>query len=126
MPIKIGPHIPKWEIPATTPGLRENLFPFRLVDAASGEILVDPTRIMIGADRFWVFADAPQGVVCVFSQQIYALEGDMYDGFAITTVDPETSNPGRTVLAGRSSHCGCGTRLKTFRPFKTLSLHSDI
>lgn len=126
MGIRIGPDIPKWEVPATTPALRENLFPFRLIDAASGEQLLDPVRVMIGSDRFWVFSDAPQGVVCMLSAQIYALDGDMYDGYAITLVDPDSADPGRTVIAQRSGHCGCGSRLKTFRPFRTNTVNAAI
>lgn len=122
MAITISPDIPAWEPPPTTPGVRDDLFPATVYDAASGNILLDPARAVLTTDRVYVFADAPQGVVCVLSQLIYELDGDRWDGFAITLVQADSPDPGNTILVSRSSGCGCGSRLRSFQPFKTNSL----
>ena len=116
MAITISPDIPKWE-PQPNPGIREDLFPAAVRDAVTGEVILDPARVVMSADWVYVFADAPQGVVCVLYQQIYEIEGDRWDGFAITLVQSGTSDPGNTLIVTRSPGCGCGSRLKTFRPF---------
>jgi hypothetical protein len=125
MPISISPDIPKWEAPEISPGIRDDLFPATVYNAATGEILLDPARVVLTTDRVYVFADAPQGVVCVLSQLIYEIEGDRWDGFAITLTDADSPDPGNTILVSRSSGCGCGSRLRAFRPFRSSSVNAS-
>mgnify|MGYP003618530344 CR=1 FL=1 len=125
MPIEISRDIPKWEQPASSPGVLDDLFPAVVHDAASGDMLLDPARVVITNDRVYVFSDAPQGVVCVLSMLIYEMTGDRWDGFAITLVSPESSEPGNTIVVTRSSGCGCGSRLKTFRAFSNVTSNAS-
>ena len=118
MTIKISRSIPKWIPPAQSPPVRENLFPAQVHDANSGELLLDLARVVVGTDRLWVFADAPQGIVCVLAQQMYEYSGDRWDGFTATMVAANSLEPGNTILVTRAQGCGCGSKLKSFRPFK--------
>jgi hypothetical protein len=121
----ISPEIPKWVAPPTAPNVRENMFPARVHDAATGDELLDAARVVVGTDRIWVFASAPQGVVCVLSQPIYEIAGDKWDGVAITLAQADSAEPGNTLIVTiNRGHCGCGSKLKGFRPFKSSGLLS--
>ena len=75
-------------------------------------------RVVVTNDRIIIARDAGSGPVVVFSEGIDPAnvvkrprEKDSY----VTTLS------GKKVVFRKDSACGCGSRLKTWRPFKTMS-----
>lgn len=107
--------------------MREDLFPCRvftttdLTDpSAHRDLLFDRCRVLITMDAVLVFIDAPDGPALAMSARLDDLDptSSRRAGFRLTLSNPTltpTNSPNLIVV--RDNHCGCGSRLRAFRPF---------
>lgn len=110
-----------WDIPENyTPSIYLDLFPSRVVTPGA---MYSKARTILTHDTLFVFVDSADGptaaIVAPYSpQHIY---GDTRTGFDLYVgMDPENSTIASVVAIRPEQGCGCGTRLKAFRPFSTL------
>ncbi len=81
-------------------------------------------RVLIGLDSVYVFIDGPRGPVLAFYDDLpadaAAYTGDLVSGFVVTP--PSSASTGIGSLTVRPTNaCGCGSRLRGFRPFGRIS-----
>lgn len=134
-----------YEQPADSPPLRDDLFPARVFsfprrvtgagapkpDPTSAswvpdgaELLLQPARVLLSATHLWIFQDSPDGPALHTHAALDDLEGDRRQGFRVT-ITPSATNPHpeyTDLVITRYAHCGCGSRLRSFRPFRSMRL----
>jgi len=86
---------------------------------------LDRARVVVTTDAILVFQDSSSGPELIFSERlasytppppnstltIRSRQGAAREGLA-------TTDSGKTIAFGRGPGCGCGSRLKSFDPFK--------
>ena len=80
------------------------------------------TRVVVSGDRVVVAVDHIDGPQVVFSEQIDPtthFKGNMNVESYVTTVS------GKKLAWRRDSQCGCGSRLRSWRPFKIMGSSKD-
>lgn len=96
--------------------------------AATAVMTMPKCRVLIGEADMYVFIDGPRGPVLVFYDLVSDTPdavtgtnvlGDLQTGFTITPSSPELTGIA-TVTARPTNGCGCGSRLRGFRPFGVL------
>lgn len=102
--------------PLSTPSyIRLDLFPAnvaRVYNGVSQGAFTDRARVIITDRDFYVFLDAQGGPKCEISGVLYDASGSNRTGYTATLED-------ETVYSvSRSTNCGCGSRLRSFMPFK--------
>lgn len=79
-------------------------------------------RVVITNDRIIIARDAGSGPIVVFSEGIDPAQLQKNPSQVDSYV---TTLSGKKVVFRKDSACGCGSRLKTWRPFKTMSSVKD-
>lgn len=118
--------------------IREDTFPATLVVTAGdfktpveqlqsrpptpGAAALDTVRVVVTQDRILVAKDDAAGPQVVFSEQIdpatHTRGSSTVDSY-VTTVT------GKKLAWRKDSACGCGSRLRSWRPFKHMSSSKD-
>lgn len=135
------PTAPRTEVPVR---VRADVFPASLVvapasspepatttryplpDDEHGRRLVDKVRVLVTDTHVYVFQDSPQGPALIFSEEVtdYTPPIPLHTRRVRDAHKPTeatlTTSSGKTLAFSRSSGCGCGSRLKTFNPFKVV------
>lgn len=88
--------------------VRLDVFPASVV---VGDTTYAPSRAIVTDDTLYVFMDASSGPEEVYSVRMDDFSGRRTTGYKVTTDD------GDEVYVNRASGCGCGSRLRGFRPF---------
>ena len=88
--------------------VRLDLFP---ASATVGDETYAPARIVVTDDSVHVYVDAPGGPVEAYTARLEDFSGRRTTGYTATI------DGGSVVQINRASGCGCGSRLKSFRPF---------
>lgn len=110
-------------------GVRFDLFPAEVsflppaTDGAPSALMTFPKcRVLIGTESVYVFIDGPRGPVCAFVDHYDAetLTGDLPVGFELDPASPDLTGVGHLSIRPTNA-CGCGSRLRGFRPFGRLS-----
>ncbi len=118
--------------------IREDTFPATLVVTAPdfetpveelkshpptpGAASLDTTRVVLTADRIVIAKDDIRGPQIVFSEQI---DPDSYVKGTSTTDSYVTTVTGKKLAWRKDAACGCGSRLRSWRPFKTMGSSKD-
>lgn len=70
-------------------------------------------RVIITADRIYGFRDGTggEGPVEFMNERLASIDGRNSTGYTVTLADD------RVAFMRRSTGCGCGSRLRGFRPF---------
>lgn len=118
--------------------IREDVFPATLVITAEdfdtpveelssrpptpGAAALPITRVVVTGDRILVAKDDVSGPQVVFSEGIQP--GSHHKGNT-TTDSYVTTLTGKKIAWRRDSSCGCGSRLRSWRPFKYMSSSKD-
>jgi len=89
--------------------VRLDLFPASAT-LDSGKIYV-PSRVIVTDDSLYVYMDAPGGPAEVYSARMDDFSGRRTTGYTVVT------DEGVSVALARAGGCGCGSRLRGFRPF---------
>ena len=107
------------EWPLSTPAyIRLDLFPANVSVVDDGQTRppgTDRARVVLTNRDLYVFLDSPEGPACTVSGAIEDAYGDNRNGYTVQLDD------GSTFFITRSNNCGCGSRLRGFRPFPGVS-----
>ena len=99
---------------------RLNLFPARVetTDLDGNPVTYDPSRCVVTSDSVYVWMDSKSRAAepsLVFADRYEEVQGRNTTGWTLTLAD------GSFAHVRRSSGCGCGSRLRGFRPFPRLT-----
>ena len=118
----------RWESPQSSYAVRHDLFPAEVAFTGPGGLSVmtlPKCRVLIGVDSVYVFIDGPRGPVIAFYDELPADPADAYTGDLMTGFTVLPSHPEQTGVitftVRPTNACGCGSRLRGFRPFGRLS-----
>lgn len=97
--------------------VRLDLFPATIREWETGVELYDVVRLVITEDEAKVFGEASSGPLELASYRIDDFTGKNTTGYRVVLAD-------ETVwYVTRSSRCGCGSRLRSFRPIPGASIY---
>lgn len=97
--------------------IRLDLFP---ATVRVGEKTYEPSRAIVADESVHVYMDSAQGPTEVYTARMDDFSGSRTVGYAVTTADDDT------VSISRASGCGCGSRLRGYRPFPGVPLIRTI
>jgi len=107
-------------IPSTTPIDYDTL---DVVQPADGSRLVTVVRVIVSDDTVLVGGESSDGPMLIFRER--------YDP-ATLTVDRSGLTPsrlvtesGKVLVFDKDQNCGCGSRLRSWNPYRTLSSSKD-
>jgi hypothetical protein len=82
---------------------------------------VEPVRLILTNDMILIGADSSSGPVLIFREQ--------YDPATLTIDKSGTSRvvtlTGKALAFKKDTGCGCGSKLRTWNPYKTLNSVND-
>jgi hypothetical protein len=96
------------------PVIRVDLFPAEVYFAEEDVPPLRKVRVIVTQDEFYIFADSPRGPEATHHGRLDTFEGNQKTGYSATLAD-ETS-----LTFRRAGGCGCGSRLRGFRPFDPM------
>ena len=113
--------------PERTVGVLHDLFPaevsFRaatIPGATAADVVLAKCRVLIAPDAVYVFTDGPRGPILAFFDQTASFTGSLQTGFTLTPANPGLHQV-QSLTAAPTGRCGCGSRLRSFRPFGRIS-----
>lgn len=121
----------RWETQPSSYGVRHDLFPaevsFLDLDGTAAMTL-PKCRVLIGVSDVYVFIDGPRGPVLAFYDELtpdgpdgeVAVHGDRTSGFEVLPLNIVATGVSHITVRPTNA-CGCGSRLRGFRPFGRLS-----
>ncbi len=77
--------------------------------------MVDKCRIVIDEDLIMVAVDSPEGARVIFQEEYVTFEKDLKGESKIVT------KSGKMLAFKRDTNCGCGSRLRSWNPTRTLN-----
>jgi hypothetical protein len=92
--------------------IRLDLFPAEVVDFPY------TTRVVVTDTEWFFYVDSPEGPTAGLSGELYDFEGTNTRGYTIVSPD------GTRHYVRRSGGCGCGSRLRGFRPFPGVPIQA--
>jgi hypothetical protein len=100
---------------AAAPGVLEDLDQIMVVPPTKNAFMVDKCRIVVDEDLIIVAVDSPEGAKVIFQEE--------YDVF-IKNRSGESkilTKSGKMLAFKRDENCGCGSRLRSWNPTRTLN-----
>jgi hypothetical protein len=100
---------------AAAPGVLEDLDQIMVVPPTENAFMVDKCRIVVDEDLIIVAVDSPEGAKVIFQEE--------YDLF-IKNRSGESkilTKSGKMLAFKRDDNCGCGSRLRSWNPTRTLN-----
>lgn len=105
----------------TPPNILTDVHDLSPISPPPGGALVQTTRVIITDTNITVAQDAPGGAQIIFNER--------YTFFEKSTKDTETSyiitETGKFIAFRKDTNCGCGSRLRSWNPYKTLNSIKD-
>jgi hypothetical protein len=105
----------------TPPNLLTDVHDLSPVSPPKGGTLVQTTRVIITDTNITVAQDAPSGAQIIFNER--------YSFFEKGSKETETSyiitESGKFIAFRKDTNCGCGSRLRSWNPYKTLNSIRD-
>lgn len=98
-------------LPSVPHYIRLDLFPAYVTRPGEAQPFSDRVRVIVGDQDFYIFSDSPTGPVCDITEVLYDATGTPADGYHLIAED------GGDYFVRRSTNCGCGSRLRGYRPF---------
>ena len=100
---------------AAAPGLLEDLDQIRVVPPTEEAFMVDKCRIVVDEDLIIVAVDSPEGAKIIFQEE--------YDVFIKNRPGESKilTKTGKMLAFKRDDNCGCGSRLRSWNPTRTLN-----
>lgn len=103
------------------PIIRVDLFPATVtVKDADGEHTHNSARVIVTQDEVHVFVDSSTGPRAAHFGRLDAFEGRNTTGYKVVLADESEIN------FQRGGGCGCGSRLRGFRPFHIMTHQAQI
>lgn len=100
--------------------VRLDLFPATVQDWTTGAEAHDVVRVVITEDEVLVFGENSSGPVPLASRRLNDFAGKNTTGWKVDLDD------GTEWFIKRSARCGCGSRLRSFRPIQGASIYPAI
>lgn len=88
-----------------------------------GQYQINTARIIITQDRVMIARDSSDGPVLIFSEAIDP--ADHYKNPDRAGISYVTTRSGKKIAFLKDTTCGCGSRLKTWRPYKFATSSKD-
>lgn len=91
--------------------------------AQAANITLPKCRVLISPDAVYVFADGPRGPVLAFYDELDPAAPPVQTatkGYDLTPANPGTHSVS-AVSVEPTNRCGCGSRLRGYRPFGRIS-----
>lgn len=89
-----------------------DLFPASVhVGSEDSPSLKDDYKVIVTDNYFYVITDTPEGAVLEVKEPLVSFEGNYKTGHVVETDQ-------NVYYIRKSTNCGCGTRLRSLRPFK--------
>lgn len=106
---------------AAGPGKIDDVTTMRSFEPTPGTTYLEITRVVITDEVIVVAKDSPEGPQIVFREA--------YETY-IPTDDPKTDSwvvtkSGKMLAFKKDTGCGCGSRLRGWNPYKTLTSSKD-
>lgn len=98
---------------AVAPGEVADLDDVKVVPPTEGAFMVDRCRVVIDEDLIMVAVDSPEGAKVIFQEE--------YDVFTKGTESKIITKGGKMLAFKREENCGCGSRLRSWNPTRTLN-----
>jgi hypothetical protein len=98
---------------AAAPGLVSDIDQVTVAPPTEGAFMVDRCRIVIDQDLIMVAVDSPDGAKVIFQEE--------YDLFTKGTESKIITKGGKMLAFKRDENCGCGSRLRSWNPTRTLN-----
>lgn len=91
--------------------LRLELFPAEVKDESSELIQQKNLKAIVTDSYFLLYTDSPTGPALHLQEDLVSFAGSPTTGYRAET-------PSHTYYINRARGCGCGSRLRGFRPFR--------
>jgi len=103
------------------PGAYSNVFDLRSHPPMDDSYYLTKTRVVVTSTNVIIAHDGPQGPVILFNEQ--------YETFDKSNVKAEdsyiTTKSGKMLVYAKDENCGCGSRLRSWNPYKHLYSSKD-
>jgi len=100
---------------AAAPGLVENLDQIKVVPPTEGAFMVDKCRVVVDSDLIIVAVDSPEGARVIFQEEYDVFINNRSGESKIVT------KSGKMLAFKKDTNCGCGSRLRSWNPIRTLN-----
>lgn len=111
--------------PASSP-IPATILSYPPADDPHGRKLLDKVRVLVTDTHVYVFQDSSQGPALIFSESYSShtpatpLHRRRVREASAPAEATLTTSSGKSLAFARQGGCGCGSRLKTFDPFKVI------
>lgn len=102
-------------------GFTEDVTEVRSMPTSEGAHYVGTTRVVLTSDLIMIAADGPQGPVIIFRETYTEFVPELSKGGDMRVI----TTSGKIVAFKKDTNCGCGSRLRSWNPIKTLSSTKD-
>lgn len=111
-------------VAAAPPGLLEDPLTLTSSPAPDGAYYIATARVIVTDTRIVIAQDSPDGASIIFNEpydldNFYKSTKPELDSILIT-------NSGKVLAFKKDTNCGCGSRLRSWNPYKTLISIKDI
>ena len=105
---------------AVAPGLVSDLDQVKVVPPTEGAFMVDACRVVVDSDLIMVAVDTPEGAKVIFQEEYDVFIKDRSGESKILT------KSGKMLAFKLDKNCGCGSRLRSWNPTRTLNTLKGI
>jgi hypothetical protein len=111
-------------VAAATPSLLEDPLTLSSSPATEGAYYISTARVIVTDTRILIAQDSPKGASVIFNEpydfnNFYKSTKPELDSILIT-------QSGKVLAFKKDTNCGCGSRLRSWNPYKTLISIKDI
>lgn len=98
-------------------GFLSDVYDLKSAPATEGAHYLATTRVIVTNDTIVVAQDSPEGAKIVFQEkyEVFLTEGE----FRVVTLS------GKMLAFKKDTNCGCGSRLRSWNPYRTLNSMKD-
>jgi hypothetical protein len=91
---------------------------FTSINSIAGTYHLDTTRVIVTETHILVAQDTPEGAQIVFNESYP--EGSFYQSASREDDSVVVTTSGKVLAFKKDMNCGCGSRLRSWNPYKTL------
>lgn len=102
-------------------GLTDDVTSVRSSPTSEGAHYVSKTRVVLTEEHVTVAADGPEGAVIIFYEKYVEFVPEIEKGKDSWVVTAS----GKVLAFKKDTNCGCGSRLRSWNPYKTLNSIKD-
>ena len=111
-------------VAAAAPTLLEDPLTLSSKPTTEGAYYVQTARVIVTEDRILIAQDSPDGANIIFNEP-YSTE-NFYRSAKPEEDSTLITLSGKVIAFKKDTNCGCGSRLRSWNPYKTLYSIKDI